>query len=149
MNKKEYPLPNEVGQKFSARSTTPLSLFHLNIQSARNKFDELNIFLDDFGFSFDFLMLTETWCRSDETMDPLDGYTVYDLNRCLKRGGGVCIYAKTAFECTVIDQLTTVTNDIEILTLESSTSILSVLYRPPNGNMDLFLEFIEKLYVHW
>lgn len=53
-----YLLPNEVVKLLKDQPNVPFSLFHLNVQSVRNKFDELSIFLDSFTFFFDIIMLT-------------------------------------------------------------------------------------------
>lgn len=49
--------------KQTARS---LSLFHLNVQSARLKEDNLSLFFDSIQTSFDVVMMTETWYRDDD-----------------------------------------------------------------------------------
>lgn len=78
------------------------------------------------------MILTETSRHSDDGIDNVEGYRVYNLNRSSKREKSVCIYGHLALECTVINEFTVVTHNFKILTIRSTKSMLSVMYRPPN-----------------
>lgn len=146
MSDDDYLLPKEVGLIFTEQTKAPFSLFHLNVQSVRNKFDELNIFLDSFSFRFDVIMLTETWYKNTDEVDRLEGYNIFNLNRSDKVGGGIAMYVKKHFKCSVITDFTIITNDYEILTLQHEKSIYSVVYRPPCGNISSFFEILEVFF---
>lgn len=143
MNDKAFLSPREVGLAFKDQQNVPFTLFHLNVQSVRNKIEELGIFLGSFNFMYDIIMLTETWYKSKDEVDTLENYKHFNLSRNIKQGGGVCIHVKKCYECVVIDDFTLSTNDYEILTLKQDKFVFSVVYRPPNGNITAFFEFID------
>lgn len=66
-----------------------LGIFHVNCRSAGNKFDDLQLFFDSLEFSFDVVMLSETWYCDEYNHFVLDGYRHFFLNRHGRRGGGV------------------------------------------------------------
>ena len=41
------------------------SVLHLNIRSLNKNFQNLKTFLADFGFAFQIICLTESWCSAD------------------------------------------------------------------------------------
>lgn len=128
--------------KQTARS---LSLFHLNVQSARLKEDNLSLFFDSIQTSFDVVMMTETWYRDDDDFFILPGYTHFFLNRSYSRGGGVSLQTRASgFE--ILSNYSIVTRDYEILCVKKGNHIYSVLYRPPNGNVSSFMQFLEALF---
>lgn len=143
MNDKPYLSSREVGLIFKHKHNVPFSLFHLNVQSVKNKIEELDIFLGSFDFMYDVIMLTETWYRSRNEVDALENYEHFNLCRDVKQGGGVCMYVKKCFECVMIDEFTIITNDYEMLTLKHHKSVFCVVYRPPSGNITAFLEYID------
>lgn len=53
------------------------SAIHLNARSACNKEDDIVLFLDQFSFSFDIVMLSETWYSNDCKMLNMEGYNTF------------------------------------------------------------------------
>lgn len=94
--------PNDVSNLVTSEKNLNLTCFHLNIRSARNKDDELSIFLNEFAFEFDVIILTETWYTNDFEVYKRDGYETFFLNRSNKRGGGVAILIKNNLSCDII-----------------------------------------------
>ena len=94
MNDKAYLSPREVGLIFKDQQNVPLTLFHLNVQSVRNKIEELDIFLGSFDFMYDIIMLSETWYKPNDEVDILENYEHFNLSRNVKQGGGVCMHIK-------------------------------------------------------
>lgn len=139
-------LPSEVGNVFRSQTSVVFSLFHLNAQSLRNKFDQLDAFLQSFDFSFDVIMLTETWYTPDDTVEILSNYENYSLCRNSKRGGGVSVYVKNTLHCSIIDEFSVITQDYEILTLQHAHNVFCVVYRPPGGSMSCFLKYLDELF---
>lgn len=64
-----YFLPEDVTKPNKA-----ISLLHINAQSARNKSDQLAVFLQQFNFQFDVIMLSETWYHDEADMFILPNY---------------------------------------------------------------------------
>lgn len=118
-----YLTAKDVGQIFKRQTDIPLSFFHLNVQSLSNKFDELSIFLNEFCFCFDLIMLTETWFSHECDVINLEGYHVVFMNRSSRRGGGVSIYVRSGIQCTLIHEFTSITDNYEIVTLEHGKNV--------------------------
>lgn len=81
----------------------------------------------------------------------LEGYELFALNRQNKRGGGVAVYVRNIFECKIIQELTTIVDDvmecitIEIILKRSQKVIVSCVYRTPGSCIDLFNNKISEL----
>lgn len=119
------------------------SVLHLNARSVVNKKDEISIFLSDFSFKFDIILLSETWYHDSCNMLRLPGYELFYLNRVNKRGGGVAAMVASGTHCNLVTDFTKNTEDYEVLVLHSKNEIFCVVYRPPDGNIVRFLDFFE------
>lgn len=124
------------------------SFIHMNVQSARNKEDEIHALITNLELEFDMIMVTETWYRDESEVMKLPKYTSCYLNRNLKKGGGVMIMAKNNKGYAVVDRFSKSTADYEILTVQNGRDVYSVMYRPPTGNFSSFLAFCET-YLCW
>lgn len=120
------------------------SVLHINARSACNKTDHIVYFLSEFTSQFDIIMLTETWYNNDSNMLHLTDYNNYFINRPNKRGGGVAIYVKGCYKYNIVPEFSVITTDFEILTLKYNLAVLSVVYKPPNGNSSQFVQFFER-----
>lgn len=136
--------PNDVSNLVTSEKNLNLTCFHLNIRSARNKDDELSIFLNEFAFEFDVIMLTETWYTNDFEVYRRDGYKTFFLNRSNKRGGGVAILMKNSLSCDIIPQFSFLSDHIECLTLITQNHVFAVMYRPPDSSISAFFSHIDK-----
>lgn len=137
--------PAEVNNLITSGNMRGLKCFHLNIRSSRNKEDILNIFLENFTFPFDVVMLTETWSTAecDAIIDA--NYKTFFLNRSKKRGGGIQLNIRKCFQCDLLDQFAVINDYIECLAVVSEPYIFAVIYRPPDGCMSSFFQFLETL----
>ena len=64
------------------KSPSDLSLFHLNVRSLNNKFDEFTDYLNILGCQFDFICISESWlthCNSH--MFVLDNNELFSIVR--------------------------------------------------------------------
>lgn len=89
-------------------------------------------------------MLSETWYSNGCKMIHVDGYDQFYLNRSTRRGGGIALLTTKRKNCTIVPEFSTITDHYEILTVQSKNDIISVLYRPPNGNIPCFINFYES-----
>ena len=116
----------------------------------------MKIFLDQIKHQFLFICLTETWCKN-ESLDKnlnftLPNYNIVHQKRSSKRkGGGVCIFIHDSINFKIRNDLSWNTNDLENLSVEimqekSKNFILSVMYRPPVGDMNQFLEHLKNVF---
>lgn len=90
-------------------------------------------------------MLTETWYKDDDDFFVLPGYSHFYLNRGYGRGGGVSLQANFS-DLEILSDYSIVTRNYEILCVRRKRDIFSVLYRPPGGNVEVFLNFLETLF---
>lgn len=138
----EFVSPHHV----SLPNKSNLSFLHFNARSAARKGDLISCFLSEFSFKFSFIFVSETWYHEDCTSVDIDGYSLFVMNRINKRGGGVAIYTNNDNKCERICDYSVTTDDYEILTLRTGNQILSVLYRPPDGSIEKFLDCLEDLF---
>lgn len=137
-------LPNDLETYIDCKGKGLLKCFHVNAQSARNKTLSLEIFFAQFKFSFDVIMITETWYTSDVDVLKLSSYSSYFMNRTTRRGGGVCLLVKEAMKSELLKDYCCVTADYEVLSLRAGNTVISVLYRPPDGRTGDFFQFLER-----
>lgn len=137
--------PHEVNALFEKTDQKCLKFFHLNVRSARSKTDDLFLLFNTFQPMFDIIMLTETWYSDDSDVFLLPGYEHFYLNRKQNRGGGVSILiSNTGFE--IVSEYSAITDHYEVLCIRKKLEVYCVVYRPPNGNVSQFFEFLERLF---
>ena len=90
MSERHFIAPQEL--KFHVDHGRSLKCLHVNAQSARNKAPDIELLLDQFGFLFDIVMLTETWYSDEDNVLRLPAYNTHFLNRTSRRGGGGLLY---------------------------------------------------------
>ena len=122
----------------------------VNTRSLVSNFSSLLSYLSTVNFLFDFIIVTESWLKKDRDVGyELEGYrsqSIYrDENR---RGGGIKIYYQNYIHAEVVDNLTVINDDIESIFLEARIPSLKKfyiggLYRPPDSNINNFLDFID------
>lgn len=120
------------------------SVLHHNTRSALSKEDSIAQFLGQFLFQFK-IMFAEKWYRDDCALLHLDGYRIFFINCPYRRGGGVAVYVEAGRHFEPVSDFCKCTCDYEILTLKCNQDIVSVVYRPPDGNIVIFITFFETL----
>lgn len=88
--------PYELSLLVSSKNN-PSSFLHINVQSARNKADEIAILLESFEFFFDVIMVTEMWYHHESEVRHIPSYATYFLNRNYKLGGVSMLLVKGVF----------------------------------------------------
>jgi exonuclease III len=127
-----------------------LSVFHVNIRSLKNKehLNELINLLSTFEFSFDIIVVTETWINSkdDHMYINLPNYKYESFIR-KGRGGGITIFIKENINCKRLESVQLIEAEsvfIEIKTMEGHI-ILGAIYRPPDKNLYKFTREIDNI----
>ena len=127
------------------RESQNLSFFYMNIRSIPTRLDELlcNI---KFG-SLNVMAFTESRLSNEtENIYHISGYEQFVNNRNT-RGGGVCMYIDSSLRPVSIPELNFLSPDIESLFVEftynSKKNICGTIYRPPKGNINLFIDKIK------
>lgn len=142
-----YVLPHNFEKYVGKEYLKSFKCFHLNVRSVKNKESDLFLFFEHLDQEFDVIMLTETWSTDDTNIFRLPSYNTFYLNRSSGRGGGICILVKKALNCALIQDFCAITNDYEFLALDLQNTTLAVCYRPPNGTMTPFLDYLETFFV--
>lgn len=131
--------------ELSREKRNTVSVIHLNARSLINKIDQLTSFLDEFCFNFSILMITETWFTPNDIVPGIPGYKNFSVCRAQKRGGGVAMYVSDALSPKLLPQFTAVTPNYEALSVLVNNTIFAVLYRPPSGDVNHFIDFVDSL----
>ena len=134
-----------------------LKFIYVNIRSLYKNMDELFNTVN----GYDIICVGETWLSSSHTDNMIyhPGYKVFrydrqhaietDTNRdrIKKRGGGLLIYIcdKLSGYCTMIEDVTTCTNNLEQLWIclehpNMRQQTICTCYRPPNGSTTLCIQ---------
>lgn len=145
MKESPYVLPADFSQYLERSFESSLKVFHLNARSARNKVTDLECLFSQFSIKFNIIMFTETWYTEEEDVFRLPSYNHYCLNRVSNRGGGVCLLIEESIKTELLSTFCTMTKDYEVLSLVAENMLISVVYRPPDGNINTFLAYFEGL----
>lgn len=141
-----YVLPHNLENYLGQAYLKSLKCFHLNIRSAMHKEPDLSLLLNQLGNIFDVIMLTETWGTDDTNVFRLPSYQTFYVNRSSGRGGGLCILVKNIFTCELLENFCISTSDCEFMSLKLQNTVLAVGYRPPNGRVAPFLDYLEDFF---
>lgn len=144
-----YYLPND----FPHFDNKDLSIINLNIRSLANKLDRFNHLLDTLKQPFSIINLTETWLNEHKGGENfgLTNYNFVCSNRINKRGGGLRIYVSNDFnfkrrpDLDIIEDEIIETLFIEIISTSRKNIIVGTVYRPPNGNFDMFENKLNEI----
>ena len=136
-----------------------LNLVHLNIRSLWNKID---LFKTTFKSSnVDILGISESWLSNaiPDALVNIPGYTILRQDRKysgndatqIKKGGGVCLYIHDQLNgsiCELKDMNRSIdyveSQWVEIRFPKQRNIIVGNIYRPPQGNVKNFLEYLEE-----
>jgi exonuclease III len=125
----------------------------LNINSIRNKIDELKIFL--MQYSFDVCGITETKLQQQEasTNYNIIGYQLLRFDRTTRQGGGSALYIKedVSFIHLNYDVKFSVESEVNIIQLfpeHRKPLIVILIYHPPNNCTKQFILSLQSLILH-
>ena len=145
------------------RNLRGLHLAHLNVRSLANKWD--NVKANFMNSSIHILTFSETWLHEqlpNNMFHLSNDYTLLRLDRDWndnnnpnsppKKGGGVCTFIRNNldFSENTHSSLNMSSKDIEMQWLSISqkpnkTILIANCYRPPQGNIDRFIEILENI----
>ena len=115
-------------------------------------FDKLLSFMANMHSDFTAMGISETWFgdESDASLYPIPGYNLVSNSRLDKRGGGVAMYIPSHFDYQVHHGLNAMSNLLETLFVEilipgRRNIVLGVVYRPPQGNISLFMSELQDM----
>lgn len=121
---------------------------HLNIRSVFTGFNDFsNLVLEK---NFDVVILTETWLSDDVNSEviAIPGYAFYRRDR-QGRGGGIGAYVKLTYSCQELIFDFLVSEHLEYLfikiNLRSFTLVIGSFYRPPNTNINNYINDFDNI----
>ena len=125
-----------------------LKLVHLNAQSLCDTAHQSE-FLDTFSnCEIDVITVSETWFK-DTDQFCLPGYSMYNINRKRRNGGGVAVFVKSCYRVKVLTASTGEFDKPEYILLDVLIGSVKILFagiyrRPKAGYMNLFIDDIYK-----
>ena len=143
----------EVKTQQEAESRVIFSLFHVNIRSVPQNFDNFTNYLNVLDFSFPIIGLTETWLSdSNSDLFSIEEYEFIERHRQTRSGGGVGILMKNNLNFIYRDDMSHFDEFCESLCVQidrgafdmSKNLLVAVLYRPPNTDSRVFVEVVNN-----
>jgi exonuclease III len=123
---------------------------HLNINSIRNKIDELRIFL--MQYSFDVCGITETKLQhQDDSLNyNINGYHLQRFDRTTRQGGGSALYIKEDMKYIQLNYdvkfpVESEVNLIQLFPEHRKPIIVILIYHPPNNCAKQFILSLQSL----
>ena len=139
-------------QSLNTEQSSLISSFFLNIDGNHTNFNTLLVGLDRLSCVFPIIGLAET--NTDEPLKNLfhiNNYTSFyqDTLKGKSKGSGVAIYVKNDLNASVLENLCHCSPDIESVFVEisnvSKPLTYGVIYRPPNGELNKFIDSLQKI----
>jgi len=135
------------------RSPSPnFSMFFNNIDGNLTNFDSLAVELSKYSLAFSAIAVCETNINSTQKgLYDMKGYESYYQSKLegKAKGSGLGLYIDEKYTAEVLSNLCTCSTSIETLFVKITNTreeiTLGVVYRPPNGNSNLFLVELEKI----
>ena len=125
-----------------------MNLFHVNIRSCNKNLDELILYLDSISVNFNVIMLSETWLNDTTEFTCIPDYVDFHSIRN-RKGGGTTILIKNEFQTSLLPSHTINNPVIECVGVKVEIFGRYInficVYRPPQGNIDLFNETFSSL----
>ena len=129
-----------------------MSLIHINARSLKKNFDDFQLLLSSVKFDFDIIAVSETWFHPnlDLNIYSMQGYSLIQQCRDNKNGGGVAIYVKHNIQYKIRNDLTCITPDYEIVSIETNEPlkkpiVITCIYRPPSSDIPCFIEKMNSV----
>ena len=146
----KYMFCEDFKTKF-CNTNSSLSMIHVNARSLKNKFEDFQLMLSTLGHTFSIIGVSETWFNEHTNLNlfHLDNYSLYNLDRTDKTGGGVALYVKDGIKCSQRKDLSIITSDYEMIFIELETTkkhaVFGCVYRPPNVDIPCFKDRIDDV----
>lgn len=144
---------NEMLKNESKSAWAGFSVLHLNIRSISHNWSRLTDLLSSLDVHFSAIGVTETWLKDSNHLVDIEGYSFTHNYRTNKTGGGVGLYLSNDLNFKIRadlhfgDQNTESAESlfIEIINPHGKNIIVGVIYRPPGGNPNIFVNDFNEL----
>jgi len=112
-----------------------------------NKIDDIELLIRSISLDFTAIAITETWeTKHNSSLLNLPGFSRISKARAKNQGGGVAFFLKDDTKYRVKDIHTDSFESlfIDIVNPTGKTTLLGVIYRPPDTDLALFHAELEK-----
>lgn len=125
------------------------NVIHQNIQSVRNKVDELEVFIGTLDSAVNAICLTERWLRPGEQFC-IRGYKIASCYyRTFNLHGGSCILVEADTEIIELEHLKQKSQELVLecsaIKIKRYKVILVNIYRSPLANVNIFLHILREI----
>ena len=153
-NKNELSqLFNEIESNTKTKNEEIFSSFFFNLDGNQTNFDQVAADIKTIGHDFSIIGLAETnidECHKDLYKINNNYESIYQSKKSSKlKGSGVGLYINKKFNFIRINELDICNKNIEAIFIKITNTTepitAGVVYRPPNGDIDLFNKEIDKL----
>ena len=130
-----------------------LSFMQVNIRSLQCNLDSLTNMLLHLDLKFSFIGISETWLKDISHTCDIPGYKFIHNHRIDADGGGVGLYLAENFEFKnrpdLVFQNSQCAESLfaEVIRPKQKNLIIGVLYRPPNQNLQDFIDGLDSFLV--
>ena len=128
---------------------------HLNIRSLPDKFDKLKLLLsqlDNVNVNIDFILICETYLTErNHDLYHLPGYNFISRHRKQTKCGGVGMYISDKYNYIIRDDISLFVEHsfesvfVEVLINNAVNIIVGEIYRVPNSNRQLSIQYYEDI----
>lgn len=139
---------------FLCKHDSKLSLLHVNSRSLFKNFEELVTFLATVKHNFSVIGISETWFKpsTDTALFHIPEYSLVQVCRQTKRGGGVALYIRDGLEYNVCKDLSKANMGYESIYIEfvvnKIKTVVGCVYRAPGNSVRSFvLDFEQDLQI--
>ena len=130
-----------------------LSTMFLNIDGNKSNFDEFVVLTEQLEKKISVIGLAETNVSPElKNLYPIEGYRSFyqELKPRKSKGTGVALYIDNCLNTTVNKTFSSVSANLEVLFVDinlgdNNMQHIGVIYRPPSGNHNEFLNEFKKL----
>ena len=130
-----------------------LSFMQVNMRSLQCNLDGLTNMLLHLDLKFSFIGISETWLKDISHTCDIPGYKFIHNHRIDADGGGVGLYLAENFEFKNRPDLVFQNSQcaeslfVEVIRPKQKNLIIGVLYRPPNQNLQDFIDGLDSFLV--
>lgn len=127
-------------------TNTKINILYVNINSIRNKIDDLIVYMSNFQSTIHVVCISEMRLSADELhMCNLPDYDAVCCPRSNRSGGGACIFVHNTIGYDVIKNEEFLEGSVIILSLRETKMKVAVIYRPPHAPLIESLEYLDAL----
>jgi exonuclease III len=132
------------------KSKNVLNYMYLNINSIKNKIDDLTILLDQLNNSIDIIFITEIRISDvDKRSINIPGYKIEwscRKSNIKKSGGGVAIAIRNNIKYSVVKEIKNEYDNILLINIPEYQTNFGVMYHPPDSkNSDEFFNNLNLI----